>query len=122
MSKKSNPMNNTIIILAAIAIGWILYLLVLGNGSNFEEGDNSKHPLNIMGIMFKGGVIVPFLIAINLIVISFTIERFITLAKVSGTGNVQSFIQSIRSSISNGQVNEAIAACDKQKGSIARLH
>ena len=121
MSKRSNPMNNTIIILAAIAIGWVLYLFVLGNGTNFEEGDNAKHPLNIMGIMFKGGIIVPFLIAINLIVISFTIERFITLAKVSGTGNVQGFIQNIRALISKGQVNEAISACDTQKGSIANV-
>ena len=89
MGKKSQAMNNTIIIIAAIVIGWALYLLVLGNGSNFEEGDNSKHPLNIMGIMFKGGIIVPFLIAVNLIVISFTIERFITLGKVKGTGSVE---------------------------------
>jgi biopolymer transport protein ExbB len=121
MSKKSNPMNNAIIILAAIAIGWILYLFVLGNGSNFEEGDNTKHPLNIMGIMFKGGIIVPFLVAINLIVISFTIERFITLGKVSGKGNVQAFIQNIRGLISKGNVTEAIAACDQQQGSIANV-
>lgn len=121
MSKKSNPMNNAIIILAAIAIGWAVYLFVLGNGSNFEEGDNTKHPLNIMGIMFKGGIIVPFLIAINLIVISFTIERFITLGKVSGKGNVQAFIQNIRGLISKDQLTDAIAACDKQKGSIANV-
>ena len=121
MGKKSQAMNNTIIIIAAIAIGWALYLFVLGNGSNFEEGDNSKHPLNIMGIMFKGGIIVPFLIAVNLIVISFTIERFITLGKVKGTGSVEGFIRNIRNLISNNQVNEAIAECDKQKGSIANV-
>lgn len=114
-------MNNAIIILAAIAIGWVLYLFVLGNGTNFEEGDNTKHPLNIMGIMFKGGIIVPFLVAINLIVISFTIERFITLGKVSGKGNVQAFIQNIRGLISSGNVSGAIAACDEQKGSIANV-
>jgi biopolymer transport protein ExbB len=121
MSKKSNPMNNLLIIVAAIAIGVLIYFLVLGNGSNFEEGDNSKHPLNIMGIMFKGGVIVPLLIAIILIVITFTIERFITLSKVSGKGNVQSFIMNIRNFISNNQMHEAIAECDKQKGSIANV-
>lgn len=122
MSKKGNSaMNNAIIILAALAVGFALFFLVLGNGSNFEEGDNSKHPLNIMGIMFKGGIIVPFLIAVNLIVISFTIERFITLGKVSGKGNVHTFIQNIRNHISNNQVREAIAECDKQKGSIANV-
>ena len=121
MGKKSNPMNNAIIIIAAIIIGWCVYLFVLGNGNNFEEGDNTKHPLNIMGIMYKGGIIVPFLIAVNLIVISFTIERFITLGKVKGKGSVEGFIQNIRSSISNNQLHEAIAACDQQKGSIANV-
>ena len=121
MSKKSNPMNNAIIILASIVIGVVVYLFVLGNGSNFEEGDNAKHPLNIMGIMYKGGVIVPLLIAIILIVISFTIERFITLAKVSGKGNVQAFIQNIRGLISSGNVSGAISACDEQQGSIANV-
>jgi biopolymer transport protein ExbB len=121
MSKKSNPMNNFLLILAAIVIGVLVYLFVLGNGSNFEEGDNAKHPLNIMGIMFKGGIIVPLLIAIILVVVTFTIERFITLAKVSGKGNVQTFIQNIRNYISNGQLTEAIAECDKQQGSIANV-
>ncbi|HET7819236.1 MAG TPA: MotA/TolQ/ExbB proton channel family protein [Bacteroidia bacterium] len=122
MSKnKSSAMSNTIIIVTAVAIGWALFLFVLGNGANFEEGDNSKHPLNIMGIMFKGGIIVPFLIAVNLIVIAFTIERLITLGKVGGKGSVHGFIQNIRNLISNNQITEAIAECDKQKGSIANV-
>ena len=109
MSKnKSSAMSNTIIIVTAVAIGWALFLFVLGNGANFEEGDNSKHPLNIMGIMFKGGIIVPFLIAVNLIVIAFTIERLITLGKVGGKGSVHGFIQNIRNLISNNQITEAI--------------
>ena len=114
-------MNNAIIMIAALIVGFLVYFLVLGNGSNFEEGDNTKHPVNLMGTMFKGGIIVPMLIAINIIVISFSIERFITLGKVSGKGNVQAFIRNIRNFISNNQVNEAIAECDKQKGSIANV-
>lgn len=122
-NQKKFTMGNAIIILATIAIGWIIFLFVLGNPANFEEGDPSKHPLqgNMLGIMYKGGVIVPFLLAVNLIVFSFAIERMITLAKVSGKGNVQNFIQNIRNFISNGQINEAIAECDNQKGSIANV-
>jgi biopolymer transport protein ExbB len=122
MSKnKSSAMSNTIIIVTSVAIGWAIFLFVLGNGSNFEEGDNSKHPINIMGIMFKGGFIVPELLAVNLIVIAFTIERLITLGKVSGKGSVHSFIQKIRELVSKDQVTEAIASCDKQQGSIANV-
>jgi biopolymer transport protein ExbB len=119
--KKSSAMSNFIMILICLAVGFAIFYLVLGNGSNFEEGDNNKHPLNIMGIMFKGGIIVPFLIAVNLIVISFTIERFITLGKVSGKGSVHTFIQNIRNLISNNQIEDAIAECDKQQGSIANV-
>jgi biopolymer transport protein ExbB len=116
-------MGNAIIILVTIAIGWIIYLFVLGNPANFEEGDPSKHPIqgNLMGIMYKGGIIVPFLLALNLTVISFSIERAITLAKIKGKGNIQSFIQRIRDLISNGQVSEAIEECNNQKGSIANV-
>ena len=121
MDKKSHAMNNLIIIITTIIVGWLVYLFVLGNGSNFEEGDSSKHPITIMGTMYKGGIIVPFLIAVNLIVISFTIERFITLGKVSGTGSVETFIRNIRNFISKDQVTEAIAECNKQKGSIANV-
>jgi len=116
-------MGNAVIILATMVIGWLIYLFVLGNPANFEEGDTSKHPLvgNYMGIMYKGGFIVPFLFAVNLIVIAFSIERVITLAKVSGKGNVELFIRNIRNYISNNQTNEAIAECDKQQGSIANV-
>ena len=61
------------------------------------------------------------LLAVNLIVFVFSIERLITLGKVSGKGNVKAFIQNIRNYISNNQVNEAIAECDKQQGSIANV-
>ncbi len=131
MGKKSNPMTNVIVIVAAVITGIIIYVFILGNPSNFENpGDlsffrlpSTEKPLdgNIMGIMWKGGVIVPILMAINLIVITFTIERLITLGKVKGKGNVQGFIRNIRNYISNNQVHEAISECDKQQGSIANV-
>ncbi|MFH1004465.1 MAG: MotA/TolQ/ExbB proton channel family protein [Bacteroidota bacterium] len=123
MNKKKFSMGNSIIILITIIIGWIIFFFVLGNPANFEEGDPSKHPLqgNLMGIMYKGGFIVPFLLAVNLTVIAFSIERMITLAKVKGKGSVKLFIQNIRNFISNGQMDEAIEECDKQKGSIANV-
>ena len=41
-------------------------------------------PGNYLGIVYKGGVIVPILMTILLIVITFTIERFITITKAKG--------------------------------------
>lgn len=129
MKKNKFSMGNAVIIIATILVGWAVYIFILGNPSNFENAKDlgffrlpsNELPLNIMGIMWKGGFIVPFLIAVNLIVISFSIERMITLAKVSGKGSVEAFVKNIRDFIANGQVNEAIASCDEQRGSIANV-
>lgn len=95
---------------------------MLGNPANFENNDPVKgHPLNTFGIVHKGGFIVPILMAINLIVIAFTIERMITLMKAKGSGNVSNFVRNIRSLVENNQMDEALAACDRQKGSIGNV-
>jgi biopolymer transport protein ExbB len=131
MSKQKFSMGNSLMILACVFVGILIYMFVLGNPANFENSaDHSffrfpggEHPIqgNLMGIMYKGGFIVPLLLAVNLIVFTFSIERLITLGKVSGTGNVKSFVMNIRNYISNNQVQEAITECDKQKGSIANV-
>lgn len=131
MSKQKFSMGNSIMILACVFVGILIYMFVLGNPANFENSDEhsffrfpgGEHPIqgNLMGIMYKGGFIVPLLLAVNLIVFTFSIERLITLGKVSGKGNVKAFIQNIRNYIGNGQVAEAITECDKQQGSIANV-
>ena len=63
-----------------IVIGVFIYKMVLGAPSNFEGGDPDKgHPHNLLGTMYKGGFIVPILIGFLLTVITFAIERFITI-------------------------------------------
>ncbi len=131
MSKQKFSMGNSIMILACLFVGILIYMFVLGNPANFEHSEDfsffrfpgGEHPIqgNLMGIMYKGGFIVPCLLAINLVVFVFSIERSITLGKVSGTGSVKDFVQSIRGFVGNNQVNEAIAACDVQQGSIANV-
>lgn len=132
MEKKQKfSMGNFLMITACFLVGIVIYMFVLGNPSNFQHSEElsffrlpgNEHPIqgNLMGIMYKGGYIVPILLAINLIVISFAIERSITLSKISGKGNIQSFVQTIRNYVSNGQINEAIAECDAQRGSIANV-
>ena len=68
----------TILIPVALLIGVLVYMFILGNPSNFEGGDPSGHPKpgNIQGMMYKGGYLVPVLMACMLIVIAVVIERF----------------------------------------------
>lgn len=109
-------------IVICIGIGIFIYKGVLGASANFEGGDPDKgHPHNILGTMYKGGFIVPILIGFLLTVITFAIERFVTIQKAAGSGNTDKFITTIKSHISTHDFDGAIAACDKQKGSLANV-
>jgi biopolymer transport protein ExbB len=109
-------------ILICICIGWFVYLTILGSPSNFDaEGPEKGHPHNLLGTMYKGGIIVPFLLGVFLTVITFAIERMITIGKASGKGAVDKFVVKIKSLVSNHQLDEALAECDKQKGSLANV-
>ncbi len=106
----------------ALIVGVLLYVFVLGNPANFEEGDPIKgHPLNVLGTIHKGGFIVPLLITVNLIVIIFFFERLLSLGKARGKGNTERFVRNIRNLLTNNQLDGAIAECDKQKGSVAAV-
>ncbi|MFN5252299.1 MAG: MotA/TolQ/ExbB proton channel family protein [Bacteroidia bacterium] len=109
------------IIFAGIC-GVLIYSLIMGNAANFENADIVKgHPKNILGIIHRGGFIVPMLVAINIIVFIFFIERLVTLAQANGKGNAAGFIRKVRDLLANHKVDEAIAACDKQRGSLANV-
>ncbi|MDZ4750663.1 MAG: MotA/TolQ/ExbB proton channel family protein [Flavobacteriales bacterium] len=106
----------------ALVVSYLIYTFVLGDKANFEGGDPLKgHPLNVMGTIHKGGIIVPFLIGINLIIIIFAVERLISLAGARGKGSIDGFIRTIRGLLNNGQVDQAIKECDKQRGSVAAV-
>jgi biopolymer transport protein ExbB len=124
-NKKSNSYQAYFtvgIIIVLYIVSYIIFEKVLGASSHFEGGNRDKgHPVDIYGTIYKGGFIVPILMTINLIILTFTIERAITIIRARGTGNVSSFIHNIRELIGGGRIDEAIAACDRQKGSIGNV-
>jgi biopolymer transport protein ExbB len=61
------------------------------------------------------------LIAVNIIVMIFAVERFVTMAKSRGRGNINTFVAKIKGLLAANNVSEAIAECDKQKGSLANV-
>lgn len=107
-----------------ILIGFLLWKFVMGNPANFEGGDpEGGHPLpgNYFGMVYKGGFIVPILMGLFLMVVVFSFERYFVINKAAGSGNVDSFVKRIQTLLSNGNVDAAIAECDKQKGSVANV-
>lgn len=113
-------MTALIAILVCVGIGIAIYVFILGAKSNF---DAEGHPLqgNYLGMMHAGGFIVPILLAIFMIVVTFSIERLITIAKAKGSGKADVFLREIKSLLAGNQYDEAIALCDKQKGSLANV-
>ena len=68
-----------VVIPLEIVVATLLYLYWLGSPDNFQGGDNAGHPLpgNYLAIIYKGGYIVPFLMSLLMMVITFAIERML---------------------------------------------
>ncbi|MCF6133344.1 MotA/TolQ/ExbB proton channel family protein [Flavobacterium wongokense] len=118
---KGVGMISGIIIAACIFVGWIIWNFIMGNGANFEGGVNTGHPLpgNYLAMVYKGGPIVPVLMGLLLMVIVFSFERYAVISKAAGKGNLDTFMKNITADIKGGKIDEAIALCDKQQGSVA---
>ena len=116
--KKSGGLNAAIIIPILLILGIGIWKFLLGDPSNFDE---AGHPANMLGIVYSGGVIVPILITCFLIVVVFSVERFITIGKASGKGNLDAFVGKIRTMLNNGQLEEALKECDKQQGTVGNV-
>jgi len=125
-SSLSGSLKSTFTIAAIvieIALAFAIYYLLLVDGTHFQGGDNHNHPVpgDYLGIIYKGGVLVPVLIALLMMVITFGIERFITISMASGKGSTQNFVHKIKGLVETNNVEQALSECDKQKGSVANV-
>ncbi len=112
---------STLVIIGCIVIGSLVWKFIMGAGSNFEGGTNEGHPLpgNYLAMVYKGGPIVPVLMGLLLMVVSFSIERFFVISKAAGKGPLDKFMANVQGNIKNGNIEAAIADCDRQQGSVA---
>ncbi len=110
-------------IIICFVIGYIIFKFVMGAPSNFIDNNPENQPLpgNYYGMVYHAGAVVPVLIGLFLMVWVFSIERFIVIGKASGTGNVGNFVRKVQQLINGGNLDSAIAECDKQKGSVANV-
>jgi len=106
-----------------IVVAILIFVFILGDGSHYVGGDSENEPVpgDYFGTVHKGGVIVPIIMSYLLMVIVFSIERFVVIGKASGTGNVEAFVKRIQSFLNSGNIDAASAECDKQKGSVANV-
>ena len=120
-----------VIILSAV-IALIVFLKVMGNPINFEGGadliknkvpSDKWHPVpgNYLAMIYKGGYIVPLLMTVLLVLITFSIERGITLTRARGKGKLNVFVKKLQGFLAEDKIEDAISTCDKQKGSLANV-
>jgi biopolymer transport protein ExbB len=107
----------------ALLVGILVYMFVMGDPSNFQGNNHDNQPIpgNYFGVVYKGGFIVPILMCLLLTVITFSIERYLTIKKASGKLNVLKFVKHIKNMLNRNQIDDAVAACEDQKGSVANV-
>ncbi|MBE3084812.1 MAG: MotA/TolQ/ExbB proton channel family protein [Bacteroidetes bacterium] len=110
-------------ILIALIVSYILFKQIMGDPANFQGGNPDGQPLenNYLGIIYKGGFIVPILMTCVLTLIIFIFERTITLSRAKGKGRLNTFVRQLQDLLSQDKIEEAMEACDKQKGSLANV-
>jgi len=126
--KKTSNTISWLAPLLCIIVGYIIWRFVIGADSNFSEPDksggfwpNHQGALGNFAKMYEGGIIVPILIGCMLTVITFSIERLLTVLKASGSGSNAEFIRKVQYQLANKNVDAALAECDKQKGSVGNV-
>jgi biopolymer transport protein ExbB len=164
-------------LLIALAVAIVVFVFVMGNPDNFQGGNHDGSPLpgNFLGMIYKGGFIVPLLITSILVLLTFTVERLITIEIARGGPigyamiklflrivtfvlalagflmlimgdymlggillasaiilfcivslvlnkyNAGAFLKKIQNLLAADKIEDALVACDKQRGSIANV-
>ncbi|HVI46135.1 MAG TPA: MotA/TolQ/ExbB proton channel family protein [Chitinophaga sp.] len=124
--KKSSNVFATLAVPICLVIGFLFFFFVLGNPANFQGNNPEGHPVATgigkwLGTVYKGGYVVPILISVLLICLTFVIERFLYLGKAKGKFSGSELVRKVQYHLANKNVDAALAECDKQKGSVGNV-
>ncbi len=93
---------------------------VVGFGLWYGVFRTAENP--IVRSIYKGGPLVVVLIMVLFMLLSFVIERYISLYKVAkGKSSVQVFFKKVVTLLQSDDFDGALAACDKQRGTTANV-
>jgi biopolymer transport protein ExbB len=112
-----------------LVAGYIIWRFVMGDQDAFVEKGGGfwpdyktlKNPNDAFHRIYTGGIIVFILIGMFLMVITFSIERYLTISKALGKGSIADFIRKVQYHLANRNVDAALAECDRQRGSVANV-
>lgn len=109
------------IIVACLVIAFCNFEFNLGNGSHFAGGTSEGAPLDILGTIYKGGVIVPVIHSLLLTVLCMSVERILALSKCIGKDKLATFLAKIKADLKNKDFDKALKDCQYQGGSVANI-
>jgi biopolymer transport protein ExbB len=126
--KKSSNAISWIAPIVCVIGGYAIWRFIMGSADGFEIPDKSggfaphhKGPKDALHRIYEGGIIVPLLIGMLLMVIVFSIERYLTIRKALGNGSISDFIRKVQYHLANRNVDAALSECDKQRGSVGNV-
>lgn len=113
---------NVIVIVLALVVAFLIFELWFGNPDNFnDEAKREPKKGNIIGMIYTGGPIVAILISLIIIAVTFSVERYLSINKARGKGNIADFVKNVTDLLVSGKANEALAVCEQQRGSLANI-
>jgi len=126
-AKKSSNAISWLAPVICIIAGYSIWCFLMGSPDGFKnpaEGwfwPQHQNPKDGFHRIYSGGIIVPLLIGMFLMVITFSIERYMTIRKALGNGNIADFIRKVQYHLANRNIDAALSECDKQRGSVANV-
>ena len=111
------------VIVVCFIIAVCIFKFVLGNPDNFVNNDPTAAVKegNILGLMYKGGFIVPIIQGLWLTVLALSVERWLALNTAFGKGSLSKFVANIKAALNANDFAKAQDLCNKQKGSVANV-
>ena len=111
------------VIVVCFIIAVCIFKFVLGNPDNFVNNDPTAAVKegNILGLMYKGGFIVPIIQGLLLTVLALSVERWLALNTAFGKGSLSKFVANIKAALNANDFAKAQDLCNKQQGSVANI-
>lgn len=111
------------IIVACFIIAICVFEIVFGAPGNFVNGDPNAEVLNgnLLGTIYKGGIVVPVIQTLLLTVIVLSIERWLAIRTAFGKGSLTKFVLNTKAALNANDFAKANQLCDKQRGSVANV-
>ena len=127
-AKKSGNAISWVAPILCVVAGYLIWRFIMGNPDGFKTPATSgwfwpehKTPKDAFHRIYEGGIIVPLLIGMFLMVVTFSIERYLTIQKALGNGSISDFIRKVQYHLANRNVDAALTECDKQRGSVSNV-